>query len=457
MVEFANDRDMVSVNPRLIAFDILQAVHNNDAYANLALPSALDAAKLSDRDAGLATEITYGALRRQGSLDAVIDACVDRELDTRVRDVCRIGSYQLLFMRIPSHAAVSESVDLARHVAGVGASKFVNAVLRRVSQHDWDKWLEIVTADVDNARRLAITYSYPEWVVRSLADAYDVDAEGVVEILEAGNVPAEVTLAARPGQCTRDELLAQSHGTVGTLTPWSVVMSRTSDGPRRPGDIELIRSGRAGVQDEGSQLVAQILATASVVGDESHWLDMCAGPGGKAALLAGLAAERGADLVALEPIESRARLVENSLRHAPGSPKVIVTDAREFSSAVEFDRILIDAPCTGLGALRRRPEARWRKQPSDVPTLAKLQRELLAHAATMVRVGGVIGYATCSPHRAETDAIVEDFLRKNSDFEVVEINSIEPAVASSSTPYLRLRPDIQGTDGMFLALLRRIR
>ena len=445
------------MNPRLIAFDILQAVHVNDAYANLALPSALDAAKLSDRDAGLATELTYGSLRRQGSLDAVIDTCIDRELDSKVRDVCRLGAYQLLFMRVPSHAAVSESVDLARHVAGVGASKFVNAVLRRVSEHTWEEWLELVTADVDNARRLAITYSYPEWVVRALADAYGVDAEGVTEILDAGNVPAEVTLVARPGQCSREELLEQSHGELGHLSPWSVVMSRSSDGPRRPGDIELIRSGRAGVQDEGSQIVAQALATVKVEGPDQHWLDMCAGPGGKAALLAGLADERGADLVALEPIASRARLVEHSLANAPGDPEVIVTDARDFTSEHAFDRILIDAPCTGLGALRRRPEARWRKQPSDVPTLAKLQRELLAHASTLIREGGVIGYATCSPHRAETDAIVEGFLRKNSDFELIDINSVLPDVATPGSSYLRLRPDVQGTDGMFLALLRRVR
>ena len=445
------------MNPRLIAFDILQAVHINDAYANLALPAALDAAKLSDRDAGLATELTYGSLRRQGSLDAIIDTCIDRELDSNVRDVCRLGAYQLLFMRVPSHAAVSESVDLARHVAGVGASKFVNAVLRRVSEFSWEEWLAKITVDVDNARRLAITYSYPEWVVRALADAYGVDADGVTQILEAGNVPAEVTLVARPGQCTRDELLAQSHGELGQLSPWSVVMTRSADGPRRPGDIELIRSGRAGVQDEGSQIVAQALATVKVDGKDSHWLDMCAGPGGKAALLAGLAAEQGADLIALEPVESRARLVANSLAHAPGHHEVIVTDAREFSSSHSFDRILIDAPCTGLGALRRRPEARWRKQPSDVPVLAKLQRELLAHATTLVRVGGVIGYATCSPHRAETDAIVEDLLRKNPDFELVDINSVLPDIATPSSKYLRLRPDVQGTDGMFLALLRRVR
>ena len=443
------------MNPRLIAFDILQAVHVKDAYANLALPAALDAAKFSDRDSGLATELTYGTLRRQGSLDAVIEACSDRELDPKVKDVCRLGAYQLLFMRIPSHAAVSESVDLARHVSGVGASKFVNAVLRRVSEHTWDEWLAIVTADVDNAKRLAITYSYPEWVVRALADSYGVDADGVTEILDAGNVPAEVTLVARPGQCTREELLEQSQGTLGGLTPWSVVMTRTSDGPRRPGDIELIRSGRAGVQDEGSQLVAQAVATVKVESIDKHWLDMCAGPGGKAALLAGLAAERGADLIALEPIETRARLVENSLAHAPGHHEVIVTDAREFESSELFDRILIDAPCTGLGALRRRPEARWRKQPSDVPTLAKLQRELLTHASTLVAIGGVIGYATCSPHRAETDAVVEDFLRKNKGFEVIDINQVLPDVATPGSSYLRLRPDVQGTDGMFLALIRR--
>jgi 16S rRNA (cytosine967-C5)-methyltransferase len=210
------------------------------------------------------------------------------------------------------------------------------------------------------------------------------------------------------------------------------------------------------VQDEGSQLVALAVANVEIAGPQSHWLDMCAGPGGKAAILAGLASEVGADFTALEPIAARAHLVSNSLWNAPGEHQVITIDAREFESEFEFDRILVDAPCTGLGALRRRPEVRWRRQPSDLPPLTSLQQELLTKASTLVRVGGVVGYVTCSPHLAETDAIVANFLKRNPDFEAMDVSpalpQLELPVGSMS---LRLRPDVHHTDGMFLALLRR--
>jgi 16S rRNA (cytosine967-C5)-methyltransferase len=371
-------------------------------------------------------------------------------------DVLRLGAYQLLFMRIPSHAAVSESVDLARKVAGPGSAKFVNAVLRKISTKSWDEWRDEVTADLQPADKLAVTYSYPAWVIRALADAYGVDAQGVIPILEAGNEPADVTLIARPAQSDVDELLAETHGHKGKYSPYAVVMNREANVSRRPGDLDDVKTGRVGVQDEGSQVVALVVASVPVEGSEERWLDMCAGPGGKAAILAGLASQRDIDFTALEPVPARSRLVENSLRHAPGHYEVITTDAREFESADKFDRILIDAPCTGLGALRRRPESRWRKQPGDVPALAALQKELLEHASGLVRVGGVIGYATCSPHLSETKAIVDGFLRKHNDFELVEIGGVIPELGfDASATALRLRPDVHGTDGMYLAVLKK--
>jgi 16S rRNA (cytosine967-C5)-methyltransferase len=183
---------------------------------------------------------------------------------------------------------------------------------------------------------------------------------------------------------------------------------------------------------------------------------MCAGPGGKAAILAGLASEAGADFTALEPISSRAHLVSNSLWNAPGDHQVIEIDAREFNPGHEFDRILVDAPCTGLGALRRRPEARWRRQPRDSPPLTSLQQELLAKAGQLVRVGGVVGYVTCSPHLAETDAIVANFLKRNPNFESVDVSPVLPQLTlPKGSMSVRLRPDVHHTDGMFLAILRR--
>ncbi len=447
----------MSFAARKVAFDVLQAVHQEDAYSNLVLPSAITKAKLDSRDAGFATELTYGALRRQGSLDAVIKACSDRDdIDPKVLDVLRIGAYQLLFMRVPDHAAVSETVDLARKVTSVGPTKFVNAVMRKIAAHDWPTWLAKLTEGLSASEKLAIEYSYPVWVIRALAESYQCDSETIKPILEAGNTPVPISLTARPGQFEVSDLLALPNVEKGNWSPLAGRLVKTEGTSARPGDLIPVKENRVGVQDEGSQLVALGLVNATVTEPEHNWLDMCAGPGGKAAILAGFAVQHNAQLTAIEPTPARAKLVENSLQHAPGEPKVITMDAREFESAEQFDRILVDAPCTGLGALRRRPEARWRKSPNDIPELTSLQRELLAKAATLVKSGGVIGYATCSPHIAETDAIVNEFLRKHPDFELQDIAPALPQLnLPTGTKTLRLNPMVHETDGMFLALLTK--
>ena len=452
----------MSTTTRKVAFDVLTAVHVDDAYANLELPTAITWARLNNRDAAFATELTYGVLRKQGSVDAVISACSDREsIDQAVHDIIRLGAYQLLFMRTPSHAALNESVSLAREVVGQSVTGFVNAILRKVSRHTWDEWVELLSKDIQPVDRLALEYSYPVWVIRALADAYQCDATSIVPILQAGNEPAHVTLVARPGQVSIDEVMALPHVSAGKWSPLAVQLERPDSSEQswstNPGDIDLVRSGRVGVQDEGSQLVALALANAAVAGVEQRWLDMCSGPGGKAAILAGLSAERNISLTALEPIEARATLVENALLHAPGTHEVIVTDARDFTSSSSFDRILIDAPCTGLGALRRRPESRWRKQPSDIPVLSKLQGELLDQGSELVRVGGVMCYATCSPHIAETDSVVDAFLSRHANFATIDAAPCLPSLQlPENTHRVRLRPDIHGTDGMYFVLVRRI-
>lgn len=451
----------MSTSARKVAYDVVHAVHVNDAYANLELPSACSRANLTTRDAAFATELTYGTLRKQGSLDAVIAACANRgDLDAPVQDILRIGAYQLLFLRTPAHAAINEAVSLVGKEVGRSATGFVNAVLRRISEKTWDEWCAQLTEGLSDVDRLAIEYSYPVWVIRALADAYGCNAQTIVPILEAGNDPASVTLVARPGQCEVSDLLSLPHVSPGQWSPLAVQLVRSTDVEKpwssNPADLELVQTNQAGVQDEGSQLIALALVNASVDGPEHNWLDMCSGPGGKAAILAGYAAEKEISFTALEPNESRAKLVENALWNAPGDPRVLVTDARDYTPADSFDRILVDAPCTGLGALRRRPESRWRKQPSDIRALSALQSELLAKAAELVRVGGLIAYATCSPHIAETDVIVDSFLGKHEQFSLVPLEPLLPMLElPSQSTRLRLRPDVHGTDGMFLAIFRR--
>ncbi|MFD9091654.1 RsmB/NOP family class I SAM-dependent RNA methyltransferase, partial [Streptomyces prasinus] len=409
---------------RLLAFEVLRAVDERDAYANLVLPPLLRKAReggdFDTRDAALATELVYGTLRRQGTYDAVVAACVDRplrEVDPPVLDVLSLGAHQLLGTRIPTHAAVSASVDLARVVLGDGRAKFVNAVLRKVAQHDLDGWLERVAPpyDEDPEDHLAVVHSHPRWVVSALWDSLGGGRAGIEELLKADNERPEVTLVARPGRATTGELLEEEAALPGRWSPYAVRLSEGGE----PGAIPAVADGRAGVQDEGSQLVALALANAPLDGPDRTWLDGCAGPGGKAALLAALAAERGAVLLASEKQPHRAGLVAKALAGNPGPYQVVAADGtRPPWRPGTFDRVLVDVPCTGLGALRRRPEARWRRRPDDLEGFAPLQRGLLRTALESVRVGGVVGYATCSPHLAETRAVVADLLKQFPDTEL---------------------------------------
>ncbi|MGW1766240.1 RsmB/NOP family class I SAM-dependent RNA methyltransferase [Streptomyces sp. NPDC002073] len=460
---------------RILAFEALRAVDERDAYANLVLPPLLRKAreaaeakggKWEARDAALATELVYGTLRRQGTYDAVIKACIDRplrEVDPPVLDVLSLGAHQLLGTRIPTHAAVSASVELARVVLGDGRAKFVNAVLRKIAAHDLDGWLEQVAPpyEKDAEDHLAVVHSHPRWVVSALWDALGGGRAGIEDLLEADNERPEVTLVARPGRATAEELLTAVGEDSALPGRWSPYAVRLAEGGE-PGAIEAVREGRAGVQDEGSQLVAMALANAPLEGRDERWLDGCAGPGGKAALLAALAAQRGAALLASEKQPHRARLVERALAGNPGPYQVIAADGtRPPWLPGSFDRVLMDVPCSGLGALRRRPEARWRRRAEDMDGFAPLQRGLLREALSAVRVGGVVGYATCSPHLAETRVVVEDVLKGRGGAQPISAEWIDARPLLGGVPGLGDGPDIQlwphlhGTDAMYLALLRR--
>ncbi|MFJ6898756.1 RsmB/NOP family class I SAM-dependent RNA methyltransferase [Streptomyces hokutonensis] len=447
---------------RFLAFEALRAVDERDAYANLVLPPLLrkarDKGDFDARDAALATELVYGTLRRQGTYDAIIASCVDRplrEVDPPVLDVLSLGVHQLLGTRIPTHAAVSASVELARVVLGDGRAKFVNAVLRKVAQDDFDTWVERVAPpyDDDPEDNLAIVHSHPRWVVSALWDSLGGPRAGIEDLLEADNERPEVTLVARPGRSTTDELLREEAALPGRWSPYAVRLSEGGE----PGAVAAVKEGRAGVQDEGSQLVALALANAPLDGPDEKWLDGCAGPGGKAALLAAVAAERGATLLASEKQPHRAGLVAKALAGNPGPYQVIAADGtRPPWRPDSFDRVLMDVPCTGLGALRRRPEARWRRRPEDLDGFAPLQRGLLRTALESVRVGGVVGYATCSPHLAETRAVVDDLLKQFPHTELIDARPLLPGVpALGEGPDVQLWPHLHGTDAMYLALIRR--
>ncbi len=431
--------------PRLAALDVLAAVREEDAYTNLALPTAIERHRLDQRDAALTTELVSGTIRRRATYDAVLATCSSRPLakvDPVVLDALRLGAHQLLNMRVPPHAAISTSVDLAKARGKTSASGFVNAVLRKVSAQDLDAWVAQVAPDA------ATRHSHPAWVVDELRRAVG-DAE-LEALLEADNATPKVTLVARPGRAERTEL----PGEPTSYSPYGVVL----DGGN-PAAVGPVAEGRAGVQDEGSQLVALLMASAPIEGADRSWLDLCAGPGGKSALLAGLAAERGAGLVAVERQHHRSRLVARALAGAAGVTGLLTADGTAPPlRPASFDRVLVDAPCTGLGALRRRPEARWRRTPEDLDTLVPLQRLLLSAALELVRPGGVVLYATCSPVLAETADVVTATLKTRPDVELEDAQALLPQVPDCVGPVdgtVQLWPHRHGTDAMFMALLRR--
>jgi len=458
---------------RLAAYTVMRAVAGG-AYANLELPKELRDKGIRGRDAAFATELTYGATRLRGLYDPIIASAAGRSadrIDDNVLDTLRLGAHQLLGMRVASHAAVDQTVGLARLVNGASAGGFVNAVMRRISEKDLDTWLAEVVPANDPIAALATRHSHPEWIVRALRAALighgasspqtlDADLEA---LLVSDNAAAKVSLVARPGLCE-----------VGELTRSGAVPSRLSRvgailDSGDPGSVSAVRSSRAAVQDEGSQLVALAMAGASTSTGSEHekWLDLCAGPGGKAALLATLGAERGATLYANEISEHRADLVRQTLDAAleSGIEVMIGTgDGREIGEdePEAYDRVLVDAPCTGLGALRRRPEARWRRTAADLVELGSLQRALLVSAIEATKPGGVIGYATCSPHLAETRFVVSDVAKKHREVEIVDARDLfrdsagQPVEHLGEGPFVQLWPHVQGTDAMFFSLLRKL-
>ncbi|GAB3261926.1 RsmB/NOP family class I SAM-dependent RNA methyltransferase [Nocardioides dilutus] len=445
----------IEVDPaRLAAFDVLKTVRVDKAYTNLVLPAAITHYKLAGRDAALTTELASGTIRLRGTYDAIIAACSDRpmtKIEARVLDALRLGAHQLLSMRVPSHAAISTTVDIVHLRTGSGAAGFANAVLRRVAQHDLDEWIARVAPDPKTSptRHDSIAYSHPDWIIDELRGA--VGAVELPELLAADNVAPAVTLVARPGRSTREEL----PGEPTRYSPYGVVMAGGD-----PGAVPAVAEGRAGVQDEGSQLVAAVLAAAPLVGQDRLWLDLCAGPGGKSALLAGLATERGATLVANELQPHRTGLVARALRGADGVGGIVTGDGtRPPYRAGSFDRVLVDAPCTGLGALRRRPEARWARKPDDLLTLVMLQRSLTSAALDLVRPGGVLLYATCSPVLSETASVVGAIAQTRHDVVLEDAAPLLSQVPDCAGPIpgtLQLWPHRHGTDAMFMALFRRL-
>lgn len=414
------------ISPRQLAWEVLYEVESAGAYSNLLLPRRLRDSNLEQRDRAFATELVYGSLRMRGRCDAYIAGAADRKLeaiDLKLLIALRLGVYQLKVLELPVHAAINESVELTKAVAGKSAASFTNAVLRQVA-----------TATIDEGD-LEVKRSHPKWVINAIRDALG-KVDELDGALAANNEVAPVTLIAWPGRCELAELVA-----AGAVPIFDSKVAATYAG--NPADIAAVRERRAGVQDYGSQLLVEnFVATGNEFG--LRWLDLCAGPGGKAAYLSAVV---DGELIANEPSFERAGLVRQVLSKG----EVTNFDGRAIPEELgSFDRILIDAPCTGLGALRRRPEVRWRRNPSDLRSLVELQSELLDSAVAVLRAGGIIGYATCSPHLAETKLQIRDFLKRHPEFHRLPV-----AKKGDSDGDMQLWTHRDGTDSMFLSLLQK--
>jgi 16S rRNA (cytosine967-C5)-methyltransferase len=430
-----------------VALKALISIEKERSYANLALPSFLKDSNLSVADKALVTEIVYGSIRLRGTYDKIIDSVSNRPVDTldlEVREILRMGAHQLLNMRVASHAAVDTAVTLTKQEINQSSSGFVNAILRKVSKFDFEQWITNL-GFTDKLDQLSIQYSHPRWILESyltrLGDMNRVEQECI-----ANNKNPKVCVIGWPNQASQVELLESNEDF--SPAPWvDSGVEITGD----PGDMPAIKGLRASVQDQGSFLVSKAFVDIPLENDD-FWLDLCAGPGGKSALLDRWAQERNIGFVANEISPHRAKLMQRS------TDSIILSDGLTPAFKEEsFTRILVDAPCSGLGALRRRPDARWRKNQNEILDLVKIQIGLLEKASKLIKIGGILGYVTCSPHSSETIANADKFLAEHPNFTAIPAAQhfpIEMNLQESNS--VQLWPGLHGTDGMFLAVFQRV-
>lgn len=420
---------------RSVALDVVRRVIDEGAYSNLALARTIERAGLNERDAALASELTYGTLRRKLALDHALAPLLERPLETApkaARSLLRLGAYQLLFTRIPPHAAVSETVELAdpRHRG------FVNAVLRRLANEGvrWPKG--------DSDDDVSVRTGLAPWAVRELRRHLGDEAEAAAAALGR---PGRTTIRTNTCRTTLEELQRTLLGAGvelerGDLHPESFLLAGGA-----PASLPGFDEGRFAVQDQASSFVVTALEPRA--GD--RMLDACAGPGGKAGHIACLVGP-GGELVAADVSAARSGLVRATLDRLGVRGRVLVQDARRPALARPFDAVLVDAPCSGLGSARRRPELLWRPAREELSGLARLQVAIVAGVADLVRPGGRLVYSVCTFPRAETDAACDAIVRHRPDLVPLDLEGPE-----GPSPRIRLWPHRHECDAMFVAGFRR--
>ena len=439
---------------RRIAVEILNRIDAEGAYAEPLLDAALSGAKIANpHDRGLLTELVYGTLRMQGRLDWVIGQLYRGDavaLETAVRNILRTGLYQLLLSdRIPPFAAVNEAVAIARDVSPA-ASGLVNAILRNaIREKDAIIWPDMAKSP---EKAIAALHSHPPWLVRRLLAQFDM--EETVAICRANNSIPPFALRVNTLKASREHALAAliEAGIAAEPTLYSsdgIILTSPAPGLR---ETALYKGGVIRIQDEASGLIGRIVAPEP----GERVLDLCAGSGGKTLHLAALMENRGS-ITALDLHSERLRMLREEAGRLGAS--IVETRTGDAATPVEsflkmFDRVLMDAPCSGLGTLRRNPEIRWRLVPADPNKCMQTQKLLLRSAADCVRPGGRLVYSVCTVTPEENEIVIGDFLRNHPDFRLIPPANLPPALIDTQG-YFRTSPHLQGMDGFFAALLVR--
>lgn len=434
--------------PRRLALRVLLDYERRDAYLNVLLSGALDSSDLDRRETAFTSELVRGTVEMKLALDFALARFSSRPLDSLHPPVLwglRLGACQLLYMNVPAYAAINTTVELVKHSAGAGPSSFCNGVLRALERgRDGIPW---PSKRDDPVRHIEIVHSHPEWVVKMWAR--ELSEEKAESICKADNERRPLSVRVNLQRARRadvaDSLRARDiEVTESALSPEGLLLKGTGS----VASLDEHRAGLITVQDNGSMVVGR--AVGALPG--MSVLDMCAAPGGKANHLCELMGDKG-DVLAVDVNESRLALAkETAMRLGNVALRTMVADARELSSLTseKFERVLLDAPCTGLGVLSRRPDARWRREPGDVKRLSELQAELLEEAAKMLKPGGVLVYSTCTISSEENERNVERFVATQGDLEPLALHGLPGEDAGR----LRLYPDTDGCDGMFAAAMR---
>ena len=436
---------------RELAMQVLQRVHTEGAYANVALAQTLRDTVLAERDRRFLTELVYGVTKAGESLDYMIGQYVAdiRKAQPAIRELLRLGFYQIFVMdRVPPSAACNTAVELAKKHGRRGADSFVNGVLRAALRAPERAALPTGR----DARALALRSWHPAWMVERWMRAYGYERTEALCLCNNTSAPLSVrvnTLRTNRSALMEQFAVAGAEARASRWVPDGIVLHAHG----ALDDLPPLRAGLAQVQDESSMLVAHVLGAEPGM----TVIDACAAPGGKTTHIAQRMENRGR-ILAFDIYEEKIRRIEQNARRLGISIiEAEMRDAREIGATYEAmaDRVLVDAPCSGLGVLRRKPDARWKKSASDRKTLPPIQRAILASAARAVKAGGVLVYSTCTMEECENAAVVQDFLRAHPHFTLEQTGAFLPE-QKTAEPMVQIMPETDGADGFFIARMRRV-